>query len=455
MAGRTDINMTEGAIWKRLITFAVPLLIGNLFQQLYNTVDSIVVGNFVSKQALAAVGSVGPVINTLVGFFSGLATGAGVVISQYYGAKDDRNLSNAVQTSVSFSLLCCVFCTVVGVLFVPMMLNLMNTPDDVFNESATYLRIYFFGISATLMYNIGAGILRAVGDSRHPLYYLCASTVTNIVLDLVFVIQFHWGIAGVAWATVLSQVISAILVFGQLIRSKAAYRVQPRHLRIDRRIMGSIVRIGLPGGIQMAITSFSNVFVQGYFNQFGSDVMAGYTSYVKLDQFIMLPMQSISLSSTTFVGQNLGAGNVKRAKDGVRFSLSLSLLVTAVLSVLLIGFARPLLTMFSSEPSVLDAGALFVRWSSPFYVLCCINQIHAGALRGSGNSTPPTIIMLSSFVLFRQLYLALVKHFCNTVVFVALSYPAGWLVCSIAMCIYFYRSNWAERGVLTGMPKKA
>ena len=314
---RRDMDMTQGAIWQQIVLFAVPLLIGNLFQQLYNTVDSVVVGNYVGKEALAAVGSVGPIINTLVGFFSGLATGAGVVISQNYGAHDHERLSVAVQTTVALSLISCVLCTVLGVICVPFLLHFMSTPQDVFQEASSYLRIYFMGITGLLMYNIGAGILRAVGDSRRPLYFLCFSALTNLVLDLLFVIGFHWGIEGVAWATVISQVVSAILVFALLIRSDTPYRVKPRQMQIDGRILSQIMRIGLPGGIQTAITSFSNVYVQGYINSFGSSVMAGWASYSKRDQFVMLPMQSISLASTTFVGQNLGAGEVKRAKKGI------------------------------------------------------------------------------------------------------------------------------------------
>lgn len=451
MLGRCkDTNMTQGSIWKQIVLFAIPLLIGNLFQQLYNTVDSIVVGQYVGKEALAAVGSVGPIINTLVGFFSGLATGAGVVISQYFGARDNEKLSRAVQTTVAIALVCCVICTVLGVVCVSFMLRFMSTPEDVFNEAAAYLRIYFAGVSALLLYNIGAGILRAVGDSRRPLYFLCVSAVVNIVLDLVFVVCFGWGIAGVAWATVISQAVSAVLVFVLLIRSDAPYRVLPRAMCVDGDIIAKILRIGLPSGIQQAVTSFSNVFVQGYVNAFGSSVMAGWSSYGKIDQFVLLPMQSISLSSTTFVGQNLGAGEIGRAKKGIRTSLTISIGTTLCLTLLLNIFARQLIGMFTADGSVLDAGELIVHMMSPFYVFCCINQIFAGALRGAGDSKTPTIIMLSSFVLFRQVYLYVGTKFFHTLAFVALGYPAGWIVCSTCMLIYFFRSHWEERGILTG-----
>ena len=438
------MDMTQGTIWKQLIYFAFPLLIGNLFQQLYNTVDSVVVGNFVSTEALAAVGSVTPIINMLVGFFSGLATGAGVVISQFFGAKNGQMLHKAVHTTLLMTVGLGVIFTFIGIFMTPLMLNLMSTPADVFDGAALYLRIYFGGVLGLMLYNMVSGILRAVGDSKRPLYFLILSSLLNVVLDLAFVLIFHWGIAGVAIATIIAQFISAFLLLVVLARSDEDYKLVLRDLKMDTEILKRIVRIGLPAGLQMAVTSFSNVFVQSYINRFGSACMAGWTSYSKIDQFVLLPMQSLSLSATTFVGQNLGAGNLSRAKKGTRVSMAISVAITAVLTVLLIAFSSQLLMLFNQDENVLYYGNIFIRYLAPFYVICCINQIFAGSLRGAGGATGPMIIMLLSFVVFRQIYLFVGSQFFDSIIFVGLGYPAGWLVCSVFMAIHYFRGRWEK-----------
>lgn len=441
---KTSSIMTEGVIWRQLIAFSIPLLIGNLFQQLYNTVDSIVVGNFVSKQALAAVGSTGPIINTLVGFFMGLSTGASVIISQYFGARDYKNLRLAVHTTMIMTFALSIVFTFAGIAIVPAMLRFMQTPDDVFAESAQYLRIYFAGVLGLMVYNIGSGILRAVGDSRRPLYFLCFSTVLNIILDLVFVLVFHMGIAGVAYATIIAQFASSILVLIVLSNKSEPYGIVWREMRLSKAILKVIIRVGMPAGLQQAVTSFSNVFVQSYINNFGSSCMAGWTSYSKIDQFVMLPMQSLSLASTTFVGQNLGAHQLDRAKKGMHLSLYMAIGTTVSLAVLLNIFASQLLRLFNQDPEVLEYGIIFVRFMSPFYVLCCWNQIYCGALRGAGDSTGPMVIMLSSFVVFRQIYLLIASYFFDSIYVTALAYPMGWLLCSLLVYIYYRRGKWEK-----------
>ena len=363
--GRRDTNMTEGSIMRHLITFAVPLLIGNIFQILYNTVDSIIVGNFVGKEALAAVGSVGPIINTMIGFFMGLATGASVVISQYYGARDDKHVHEAVQTTVVMTFALCAACTLLGVLAVPYMLRMMATPGDVFDGAAKYLRIYFSGVTGLMVYNMGAGILRAVGDSRRPLFFLIFSALINTCLDLLFVVAFGWGIAGVAVATVISQCLSAVLVLAVLTRTTSSYSIYWGRLKLNADMLRRIWRIGLPSALQQALTSFSNVFVQSYINQFGSACMAGWASYGKIDQFVLLPMQSLSLSTTTFVGQNFGARDVARAKSGTNCAVVMSLISTAVLAVPVMVFAGPLISLFNTDPEVIRYGTVFLRMISP------------------------------------------------------------------------------------------
>ena len=432
--------MTEGNILKQLVGFAIPMAIGLLFQQLYNTVDTIVVGQFVGKQALAAVGSTGSIINILVGFCAGLATGAGVVISQCYGAHDHKQLADAVSTTLLLTFFLCVVVTGLGMLIVKPMLKLMDTPADVLPEATQYLTIYFSGVSGLLIYNMGAGILRAVGDSRRPLYFLCFSAIVNIVFDLVFVIVFHLGIAGVAYATILSQFLSALLVLYSLTRADEPYAIRWNQLKVTRSMLSRIFSIGMPSALQQTLTSFSNVFVQSYINFFGSDCMAGWSSYNKLDIFILIPVQSIALASTTFVGQNAGAKNLSRARRGVRWSLCMSLIITAALSALLILTDRLLLMMFTSDAAVLTYGERFITLIAPFYVTICFNQIFAGALRGIGNARVPMIIMLSSFVVFRQIYLYVTKLLGVGFLAVALAYPVGWVLCSLLMSICYLHS---------------
>jgi len=442
---KKDTDMTSGTIWKHLLSLALPLMIGSLFQQLYNTVDSVVVGNFVSKQALAAVGSVGPIMNTLIGFFNGLSAGAGVAISQAYGAKDNVNLKRAVHTSIFLTAIMSVLFTVIGVAFVPYMLRLMSTPADVMGEATTYLRIFFAGVSGFLIYNMGAGILRAVGDSQRPLYFLVFSAVVNTVLDLLFVIVFKLGVAGVALATIVAQFLSAILIMWVLMRADGAYKVNIKDIRYDAPMARRIISLGIPTGIQQAITSFSNVFVQGYINYFGSACMAGWSSYAKLDQFVMLPMQSISLASTTFVGQNLGAGDIKRSKKGTRIAVVMSLITTGILMIPMMVFAPQLVSLFNSDADVVRYGADLIRLLTPFYLLCVVNQIYAGALRGSGETKAPMFIMLGSFVLFRQIYLFTVSRIANTITWIAMGYPFGWIVATISCILYYNFSHWEAR----------
>jgi len=440
-------DMTQGTIWKHLLAFALPLMIGNLFQQLYNTVDSIVVGQFVSKQALAAVGSTTSIINMLVGFFSGVSVGAGVIISQRFGAKDPEGVHKAVHTTVSLTLIIGLVGTVVGILLAPIMLTLMKTPQDVFVEAKAYLQIYFGGISGLMLYNMGSGILRAVGDSRRPLYFLIFSSVVNIVLDLLFVLVFHMGVEGVAYATIIAQFSSAALIYLTLYRTQDVHRFQPSKLKIYPAVMKSIIRVGLPAGLQQALTSFSNVFVQSYINSFGTNCVAGWSCYHRIDQFILLPMQSISMASTTFVGQNIGNRDLERTEKGIRTAVSLSILVTGVLITLVCIFCVPLIRIFNADPAVLEYGKNFIRLISPFYLIICFNQIYAGALRGAGDAKAPMIIMLFSFVLFRQIYLAVGTQFpaLNNPWFVGLGYPAGWAMCSSLQLLYYYKSHWRDR----------
>lgn len=437
--------MTEGNILKLLLTFALPLLIGNLFQQLYNTVDSYVVGNYVNKAAFAAVGSVGPVINTAIGTFSGFATGAGVVISQYAGAKDHKNLSDAIHTALIFTFILAIVFSVAGTLYAPFMLKLMDTPDDVFIEASQYLRIYFAGISGLMLYNIGAGILRAVGNSVIPLAALMISAAINIALDLWFVLDFEMGVAGVAWATVIAQGVSAVFVLAVLTFTKAHYRIRWGRFTFSKTLFYKIFVIGVPAALQMAITSFSNIFVQSYINRFDTNCIAGWSAYNKIDAFAMLPMQSISLSVTTFAGQNFGANKPERARKGVFVGILMSCTITAAIIIPIMIFASHLVSFFNADPDVIYYGTLFLHYISPFYLLCTANQIIAGVLRGAGDTKAPMVIMLTSFVLFRQLYLYVFTLLSESVMVITFAYPAGWILCSVLIWLYYRYSHWEER----------
>ena len=435
---RRDVDMTEGSIIRHLITFAFPLLIGNIFQQLYNTVDTWVVGNYVSNEAFSAVGTVGPIINMLIGFFLGLSSGAGVVISQYYGAKKHDKVQDTVHTAILMTIILAVIFTFLGIAMAPFMIRFMKTPESVIPESTAYLTIYFSGVIGLMLYNIGSGILRAVGDSQRPFYFLVVSAVLNTVLDLVFVLAFDMGVEGVALATVLAQCTSAVLVMITLMRSDSCIHLSWKKLKIHWDMMKKIIRVGIPAAIQMAITSFSNVFVQSYINFFGADCMSGWTAYGKIDQLLFLPMQSLALASTTFVGQNLGQNQVERAKKGIAISFGLSVISTIIVMIPVLIFSGSLVAFFNDKPEVIEYGTLFLHWITPFYVLCCVNQVYSGALRGAGNSRAPMVIMLVSFVGFRQLYLFVVANFIsNTVLPIARGYPAGWLLCSALTYIYY------------------
>ena len=437
-----DVDMTEGSIMRHLINFAIPLLVGNIFQQLYNMVDTWVVGNYVSNEAFSAVGSLGPIANMLIGIFMGLSSGAGVVISQYYGAKRYDKVQDTVHTSIVMTLVLAAIFTIIGIFMTPYMLHFMKTPDNVFPESKTYLTIYFAGIIGLMIYNIGSGILRAVGDSKRPFYFLVVSAVLNTVLDLLFVLVFHMGVAGVALATIIAQGVSAVLVLIALLRSHTCIRLEVRRLKLHWDMLAKIIKVGIPAAIQMAITSFSNVFVQSYINFFGADCMSGWTAYAKIDQLILLPMQSLALSSTTFVGQNLGRNLVDRAKKGIRISLLMSIAATLILMLPVILFAPSLVAFFNNKPEVIEYGTLMLRWLSPFYVLCCVNQIYSGALRGAGDSRAPMVILLCSFVFFRQAYLYIMANYIsNTIIPIGMAYPAGWLLASVLTLIYFKKAK--------------
>ena len=444
---RIDVDMTDGNITRHLITFAIPLLIGNLFQMMYNMVDTWVVGRFVGDAAFSAVGTLGSVTNLMIGFFLGLSSGAGVVISRFFGAKQYDRVRDTVNTAVIMTVVLCVLFTVLGIACIPVFMKMLDMPDEVMTEAVTYLSIWFAGISGLMIYNMGSAIMRAVGDSRRPFRYLVVSAVTNTVLDLVFVIVFKWGVAGVAAATIIAQGVSAALTVISLCRNESCVRISFKGMRFDQSIMREIFVIGFPAALQMTITAFSNIFVQSYINFFGMEVMGGWTAYNKVGQLILLPMQSFALASTTFVGQNIGQNQVKRAEKGANTALLISVLSTLILLTPTMIFARAFVSVFNTNTEIVTYGARFIRLLIPFYLLWCINQIYSGALRGVGKSTGPMIIMLASFVAFRQLYLfVMANYISNTVIPIVMSFPAGWVLSAIITLIYYKVTGLRPRG---------
>lgn len=457
---RQDVDMTSGNIIKHIITFAFPLLLGSLFQQMYNTVDTWVVGNYVGNNAFSAVGAVTPIINMLIGSFMGFSSGAGVVISQYYGAGQYNTVQDAVHTSIVLTFILSILFTITGLVLTPILIGVINMHQDAVGEASTYLKIYFSGLIGLMLYNMGSGILRAVGDSRKPFYFLVICAVLNTLLDLVFVLVFKMGVEGVALATVVSQFISAILVVLELLRTKSCIKLQIRKLKIHPAIFKKILSIGTPAALQMAITAFSNVFVQSYITHFdlgmpSPDYMSGWTSYLKIDQLLFLPMQSIALASTTFVGQNLGKGQVARARKGVTYSILMALSATAIMMIPVMVFAPHIVSFLNRKPEVIAHGTMFLHWLTPFYLLCCFNQIYAGALRGAGDSQAPMIIMVTSFVGFRQLYLFCMSRIYNEIIPIAMSYPAGWILCSLLCFIYYHRVRLDKHRVVETPPEQA
>jgi len=403
--------MTEGSIVKSLLLFALPLIFGNLLQQMYNTADSIIVGNFVGSNALAAVGSSGSPIYLLIGFSQGLAVGAGVVVSQYLGAGDHKETREAVHTSLAIAVVMGLLLTVGGVACGRALLVAMNTPAEVLADAVTYIRIYFGGVLFSVVYNMTAGILNAAGNSRRSLVYLAWASVTNIVLDFVFIVGLRMGVAGAAIATDLSQLVSCVLSLRFLMKSEDACRVELSAIRLHRKMAGRIIRVGLPTGIQNMVISFSNVLVQASVNSYGAAAMAGFAAYMKIDGFNILPVSSISMAATTFVGQNYGAGRLDRVKRSVWVTLAIGVIYTLCTGAALLAGQDAILHLFTADEAVVTYGKLAMRWFCPFYFLLSILHGLAGAVRGTGASIPPMVVLLVSLCLFRVVWIQFLLPF--------------------------------------------
>lgn len=440
-------SITEGVIWKQLLVFFFPIMIGSFFQQLYNTVDAVIVGQYVGKEALAGVGSTGTIINLLVGFFIGLASGASVIISQFFGARDERDLSKAVHTSVAMALAGGAILTAAGLLISRPALRWLAVPADVMDEALTYINIYFIGVTGSIVYNVGTGILRAIGDSKRPLYILIICCFVNIFLDLLFVVAFRWGVSGVALATVLSQAVSAVLIMARLTRTTDVYRVELRNIRFDAPSLKKIIRIGLPTGAQSVMYSASNLVIQAAINAFGTDVLAGWTAVGRIDGFVWMVMGAFGISITTFVGQNFGAAKYDRVKKGTAVCLGMTMAFAVTLTAVELIFAGPLLRIFTKDDAVVAMGIYFVRIWAPAYSLWVFIEIFSGAIRGVGESFQPMIITVFGVCGLRLAWIWGVLPFHHTPGMVAASYPVTWGATAVVFIIYYLRMNWLRRHI--------
>ena len=443
MAAKTR-DLTEGGIKRVLLSFAAPLFLSQLFQQLYNSADAVIVGNFLGKEALAAVSSSGPLIHLFIGFFNGAATGAGVVISRYFGAQDRDRVRKAIHTNVLFSLLCGLFLSGVGVLLTPYILRWMGTDPSVLPQSEAYFRWYFAGAAAIVMYNALKGILTALGDSRRPLYYLIFSSVLNVILDLIFVGLLKGGVAAAAIATGLSQGISALLCLIHLLEKDQIYTLKARELRIDGPVLQEIVKIGLPTGIQMSVISIANVLVQKNINSFGADAMAACGSYAKVEGFVFLPITCFSLALTTFIGQNMGAGKLDRVKAGCRFGLLASVLAAECIGVAVFFFGPQLISLFNSDPAVLAIGQKQCRIESLFFCMLAFSHTVAGICRGAGKATVPMLVMLGIWCVLRITYITVAMRLCHDIRLLFWAYPLTWTISAGIFFLYYRYSHWMD-----------
>ena len=442
MAAQHTIRMTEGVIWKHILRFAAPVFLGNLFQQLYSITDSLVVGNLRGTEALAAVTSSGSLIFMMIGLFQGIFIGAGVVTARLFGARDEENVSRAVHTTVAFALAAGVFLTIFGVLMTPAILSWINTPTDVLPNSITYFRIYFSGVIFTVLYNAASGIFQAVGDSRHPLYYLIASSLFNVVLDLLLVPGL--GIAGAALATVLSQAISAFLALGKLCRTQGCFRIMPDKIRFHGDLLASILKLGIPSGLQNAIISFANIIVQFSINSLGPMAMAGHGTYSKIEGFAFLPITSFSMAVTTFIGQNLGAGKPERARKGAAFGIISCMLIAELIGVLIHIFIPEMIALFDSTPAVILNGTTHARITTLFYCLLAYSHAVSGVLRGAGRSVIPMVVMMVCWCGIRVSYILLYAVGTQTLAAISWAYPLTWSLSTICFLIYYYRADWLD-----------
>ena len=434
--------MTSGSIWKQMLMFAIPICIGNLFQQLYNTADSLIVGNFLGSQALAAVASSGNIIFMMTGFVSGMAMGAGILIARYFGANKKEELQDIVHTSVALALMIGVLVTVIGVTLTPFILKLMGTPENVMSQSMIYFAIYFSGSLWVVLYNFLSEIMRAVGNSKSPLYYLAISSIVNIVLDIVFIAYLKMGVEGAGWATVISQFISAMLSLFEMVRTDAIYKLHFRKIKLHMNYAREILHYGFPTGIQNSIISVSNVIIQSHINSFGDMAMAGCGVFVKIEGFVFLPIMAFNMAISTFVSQNVGAKQENRAKKGAVFGIACSVCLAEIIGVLFFIFAPSWIGLFDKTPEVIAYGAGRAKVDSLFFCLLAYSHATSSVIRGKGNPKVPMYVMMISWCMVRVVVLAVVMPFWHEIMIVNWIYPLTWFLSSVYFFYYYHKKLW-------------
>ena len=439
-----EFQMTTGSIPRAIFLYSIPLIIGNFLQQLYNTMDSLIVGNFVGPEALAAVGASGTLTFLLISFCIGASSGAGILISRYFGGKDYDELDKAVHTTIALSIVMGAVISVLGIILTPLLVRAVGTTKPVVPQAELYLRIYFLGVIFNVIYNMASGILNAVGDSKRSLRYLAIASITNIVLDFVFVAIFDMGIAGAAIATDISQLVSCVCIMGYLFRTNAAYHVTFKKIHLHKKTAVSILKLGIPTAIQNAVIAFSNMLIQAGVNVYGTSAMAGFTAYMKVDGFNILPIMSFSLAATTFTGQNIGAGRFDRVKKGLYTVVVMGLIYTIGVSVIMLSFAKPIITMLSRDPHVIQYGVMALWSLAPYYCLLSIIHTLAGTVRGSGKTLPPMVIILFSLCLCRIAWIHLVAPHFNSIWGVYYTYPISFIIGAILMILYTWKGKWME-----------
>lgn len=441
-------SMTEGVIWQQLLLFFIPTWFGTLFQQLYNTADTVIVGRFVGTGALAAVGATSTLVLLVVGFATGLSSGSAVIISQLYGARRPEQVRRAVQTSIALALWLGGALTAAGLLLTPLALRAMGTPADIMADSVLYLRVYLLGMVPSLLYNMGTGVMRAVGDSRRPLYFLIAASVINILLDLVFVVVLGLGVLGVAAATILSQTISAVLVLACLRGAEGMpWQLEPGMPHLNRSLLSAILRIGMPAAVQSILYNISNIIIQGYINTFGTNCIAAWSVLAKLDGVYWMTIQSLGLSITTFAGQNFGARDYARLKKGTWQAVGLGLLFTLLIIALLLGLGRWMFLLFTPDLAVVEIGVGMVHYLAPWYLSYLLVEVLSGALRGAGDTFVPTLITCFGVCVLRVIWLVVMVPHSHTVETVMASYPITWCLASVLYLIYYLQGGWLRRRI--------
>lgn len=436
----TTNTIVDGVIWKGLLKFFFPIMLGTLFQQLYNTVDAVVVGQFVGTQALAAVGgSSSQIVNLFIGFFVGLSSGATVIVSQYFGAREDKGVSRAVHTAMALAFIAGAVMTVVGLVLAPAMLEIMNTTEDTLADSTLYLRIVFLSMIPSMVYNVGSSILRAIGDSRSPLYFLAAACLVNVVLDLAFVLIFHMGVAGVAIATSIAQAVSAVLVFVALCRAKGSYRIIPREIRPERELLARTVRIGLPTGLQSVLYAVSNIIITTSINGFGTDTVAAWVAFGKVDALFWLILSAFGVAIMTFVGQNYGARKFDRVHKSLKVALAIAAVTSIVFSAVLLLVGQYVFRLFTNDQTVMDVAIYMMMCMVPGYVLYVPIELISGALRGMGDTLIPTVITAVGICALRVLWIFAVVPLWHDILAITISYPISWLLTSAAFILYYAR----------------